>query len=60
MSVPLFNFECYKTIAYTSDIITVSTNNSYSLRSVLRNKLVLKHKPKTKYIKDSKFLFNMT
>jgi len=38
---------------YMSDIITVSTNNSYSLRSVLCNDLVLKHKPKTKYIKDS-------
>ena len=39
--------------SYMSDIITVSTNNSFSLRSVLRNDLVLKHKPKTRYIKDS-------
>jgi len=48
----------YKTLnymapSYMSDIITVSTNNSYSLRSALRNDLVLKHKPKTRYIKDS-------
>ena len=46
--------------SYMSDIITVSTNNSYSLRSVLRNDLVLKHKPKTKYIKDSFNHYNMT
>jgi len=46
----------YKTLnhmapSYMSDIITVSTNNSYSLRSVLRNDHVVKHTPKTKYIK---------
>jgi len=46
--------------SYMSNIITVSTNNSYSLRSVLRNDLVLKHKPKTKYIKDSFNYFSMT
>jgi len=55
----------YKTLNYMahscmSDIITVSTNNSYSLRSVLRNNLVLKHKPKTKYIKDSFNYYSMT
>ena len=43
-----------------SDIITVPTNNSYSLRSALRNDLVLKHKPKTKYIKDSYNYYSMT
>jgi len=43
-----------------SDIITVSTNNSYSLRSVPRNDLVLKHKPKTKYIKDLFNYYSMT
>ena len=45
--------------SYMSDVITVSTNNSYSLRSVLRD-LVLKHKPKTKYIKDSFNYYSMT
>ena len=54
----------YKTLnhmapSYMSDIITVSTNNSYSLRSALRNDLVLKHKPKTKYIKDSFNYYSM-
>jgi len=55
----------YKTLnhmspSYMSDIITVSTNNSYSLRSVLRYDLVLKHKHKTKYIKDSFNYYSMT
>ena len=44
----------YKTLnhvapSYMSDIITVSTHINYSLHK----DLVLKHKPKTKYIKDS-------
>ena len=38
----------------------IATNNSYSLRSVLRNDLVLKHKPKTKHIKDSFNYYSMT
>jgi len=46
--------------SYMSDIITVSTNNKYSLRSVLHNDLVLKHKPKTKYTKDSFNHYSMT
>jgi len=46
--------------SYMSDIITVLTNNSYSLRSALRNDLVPKHKPKTKYIKDSFNYYSMT
>jgi len=55
----------YKTLnhmalSYMSDIITVSTNKRYSLRSVLRKDLVLKHKPKTKYIKDSFNYYSMT
>ena len=43
-----------------SDSITVATNNSYLLRSALRNDLVLKHKLKTKYIKDSFNYYSMT
>ena len=46
--------------SYMSDIITVSTNNNYPLRSVLHNDLVLKHKPKTKYTKDSFNHYSMT
>jgi len=46
--------------SYMTDIITVSTNNNYSLRSVLHNDLIPKHKPKTKYIKDSFNHYSMT
>jgi len=55
----------YKTLnhmapSYMSDIITASTNNSYSLRSLLRNDFVLKHKTKTKYINYSFNYYCMT
>ena len=45
--------------AYMNELMTISNNKSYNLRSNLRNDIALSNRPRTNYLKDTFSYFSM-